>query len=136
MRSVNLFVVVTMKYIELAAIVSLGALFTFESVRFMTLAGDYRKIPGSVCEEPLPDDGPECLPGFDVALVVCLGCFWYHVMHINLLVNLRLALYRSCITFPPCMICWTPLNCLICKFGPADKKYGCQRFCADRCLTK
>ena len=135
MRSVNMFIVVTMKYMELAGLVAIGALCTFEAARFLTLSGDFRKIAGSVCEEPLPDDGPECMPGGAAELIIGLALLWYHILHVNLFVNLRLALYRTCLRIPPCVLCWKPFNCLICKFGPPDKGWGAQRVCTDRCLT-
>lgn len=64
-------------------------------------------------------------------LVTACALAWYHVMHVNLLVNIRLALFKA---NSSCRCCWQPINVLICKFGAADRKNGCQWLCRDRCF--
>ena len=65
--------------------------------------------------------------------IVNLVIMFLHIMHINVLVNLRLQLQRSSVLFS---ICWKPINWIICKFGQPDEKFkGVQFLCRDRCIT-
>jgi len=67
----------------------------------------------------------------------------FHILHNNLICNLRLSFYLSYPTIG--WIFWTPVNILICKCGRGDEGKcqlkrgegccGCQTICRDRCVT-
>lgn len=60
---------------------------------------------------------------------ILLMCY-FHVMHINVLTNIRLKLVK---TAPSCCICfWYPVNWLICKFDRFEN--GCRKICNDQCF--
>ena len=63
---------------------------------------------------------------FTVAMFLCL---YFHLMHINLLTNIRMAIYTH---IGCCFVCcWHPVNVLICKF---DRYFSCRKICADQCF--
>ena len=133
MRTVNLYTVVVMKFAELIALIALAVLMTVQTVQVLTLAGEFHAMPRTVCSDSAIDtfEDKNCFDNRNGILIAACVLAWYHILHHNLLVNLRLSCW---IKTRCCIICWFPVNWLMCKFGNADKPNGCQFLCRDRCF--
>jgi len=110
-----------MKSLEL---IFLTAIFIATIERTARLAVDndsFKEIEGTRCHKDNKDPDGACLDVSVFALLyTCIIIMFFHVAHVNLLVNLRLALVRETTL---CTYLWRPINCLICKFGLASERY-------------
>ena len=80
-------------------------------------------------DEVEQEETPFCF-NHSVLLWAFLPWWLYHIVHLNIFVNIRLEGWK---TFAPCQVCWTPVNLLFCKFGLArEKTKGLQYCCQDR----
>ena len=52
---------------------------------------------------------------------------YFHLMHLNVLTNIRLKLAQVAPCF--CFCFWRPINWLICKFNQS-----CRKICVDQCF--
>lgn len=123
MREINFRLLTFMKFSELLFLVALLVTAIVKASYLMTQTDEY----SSICTED------RCLHGAVVALIfVNLPVMFLHTMHMNLFVNLRLALRRH---RDGLACCWTPINWMICKFGQPHELKGIQYCCRDRCVT-
>jgi hypothetical protein len=92
MRTVNLYTVVVMKFAELIALIALAVLMTVHTVQILTLAGEFHAMPRTVCSDNAVDAFEEknCFEARLPILIIACILAWFHIMHNNLLVNLRL----------------------------------------------
>ena len=125
MRNVNVFTVVAMKFAELIGLVALTSIMTVQVINFLTLQGEFHGISKSVCAADAVSTKASisCFGGSNILLIVGLVLAWFHILHNNLLTNLRVMLAKSSAMLEMC--CFKPINCLICKFGLGDEMNGC-----------
>ena len=122
MRKVNFQMLTLMKICELLFLIIITIVAVVKVSLLMTTA---RHLPTSAT---LPS--PILLP----LILFNISVMFFHTMHVNLFVNVRLSIAKNRGGGWNC--CWKPINWLICKFGRAnDKWHGLQYFCRDRCLT-
>ena len=96
MRTVNLYTVVVMKFAELISLVALAVLMTVQTTQILTLAGEFHAMPRTVCSDNAIDtfEDKNCFEAREPILIIACALAWYHILHHNLLVNLRLECFK------------------------------------------
>jgi len=119
MLEINFFIVTIMKFLELLVIFGVGFGVMASAIAFRSSRDEFVAENPGLCGE----DGSKCFSDWGVYIFITLVLWWYHVMHNNLMVNLRLAATKNnAFTY---MCCWKNFNYCICKLGMGHKMNGC-----------
>ena len=123
MRQFHIFLQTIIKSIEVGYQLFLALLIVTLSFEYLNLKAEMDAKEVMDCENKV------CLDGIKYWIAGLFVFMWFHIMHINICSNCRLAA-RTKQPFC-CYICWSPLNVLICKF---QNNKGCQDICMDKCI--
>ena len=117
----------------------IGASILTKTMNFADLQNKYANKKGGRCYSAedrimnkynqIPEDETPFCFNHSVLLWASLPVWMFHVVHLNMCVNIRLEMWER---FNPCFIFWKPINLLFCKLGYSSDKRGCQYFCQDR----
>jgi hypothetical protein len=85
-----------MKFAELIALIALAVVMTIQTVQVLTLSGEFHAISRSVCAADALGtfEDKDCFDMGKPILGAACALAWFHILHVNLLVNLRLELFK------------------------------------------